>query len=157
MLVHSLVWWWINAQFEFGVNNVSNISFSKQVIRQDQENEHLLAAKAKLAKNSRPRAALGDLGNKPSALTSKVKASPLLAFLSSVEKANKPFAHWNIIDCISSSFRPTLALALNLKELCTEPKVRQACYRSKQKIMTLKNRKRRLMWMPLEKRYNLVS
>jgi len=41
------------------------------VIRQDQENEHLLAAKAKLAKNSRPRAALGDLGNKPSALTSK--------------------------------------------------------------------------------------
>ena len=69
------------------------MSFSKQVIRQDQENEHLLAAKAKLAKNSRPRAALGDLGNKPSALTSKVKASHLLAFLSSVEKANKPFTH----------------------------------------------------------------
>ena len=145
-----------NAIYAFGWSNVPSISFSKQVIRQDQENEHLLAAKAKLAKNSRPRAALGDLGNKPSALTSKVKASPLLAFLSSVEKANKPFAHWNI-DCISSSFRPTLALALNLKELCTEPKVRQARYRSKRKIMTLNNRKRRLTWMPLEKRYNLVS
>lgn len=42
-----------------------------QVIRQDQENENLLAAKAKIAKNVRPRAALGDLGNKPAALTSK--------------------------------------------------------------------------------------
>lgn len=48
------------------------MSLSRQVIRQDQENEHLLAAKAKHAKSSRPRAALGDLGNKPAALTSKV-------------------------------------------------------------------------------------
>lgn len=54
------------------------MSLSKQAIRQDQENEHLLAAKAKLAKNSRPRAALGDLGNKPAALTNKVK--PLQGF-----------------------------------------------------------------------------
>jgi len=69
----------IYSQFEFGWNNVPNTSFSKQVIRQDQENENLLAVKAKLAKNSRPRAALGDLGNKPVALTSKVKASRLLA------------------------------------------------------------------------------
>jgi len=53
--------------------NVPNVSLSKQAIRQDQENEHLLAAKAKLAKNSRPRAALGELGNNPAAPTSKVK------------------------------------------------------------------------------------
>jgi len=84
-----LLWeWWygseltsnaIYSQFEFGWNNVPDTSFSKQAIRQDQENENLLAVKAKLAKNSRPRAALGDLGNKPVALTSKVKASRLLA------------------------------------------------------------------------------
>jgi len=41
------------------------------VMRQDQENENLLAAKAKFAKNARPRAALGDLGNKPAAFASK--------------------------------------------------------------------------------------
>jgi len=41
-------------------------------MRQDQENENLLAAKAKFAKNARPRAALGDLGNKPAAFASKV-------------------------------------------------------------------------------------
>lgn len=41
------------------------------VIRHDQENENLLAGKAKISKNARPRAALGDLGNKPTALTSK--------------------------------------------------------------------------------------
>ena len=74
----------IYAQFD----NVPSISFSKQVIRQDQENEHLLAAKAKLAKNSRPRAALGDLGNKPVALTSKVKASLLDFFNFSREVKN---------------------------------------------------------------------
>ncbi|KAL9988176.1 hypothetical protein ACROYT_G002586 [Oculina patagonica] len=46
------------------------------VLRQNQENEHLLAAKAKFAKNARPRAALGDLGNnKPAALTSKTSAN----------------------------------------------------------------------------------
>ena len=84
-----------NAQFEFGLNNVPNISFSKQVIRQDQENEHLLAAKAKLAKNSRPRAALGDLGNKPSALTSKVrksgKSKPSVSFLKFRRESKQTF------------------------------------------------------------------
>lgn len=42
------------------------------VIRQDQENENLMAAKGKFSKNARPRAALGDLGNKPTAFASKV-------------------------------------------------------------------------------------
>lgn len=41
------------------------------VIHQDQENEHLLAGKAKFAKNARPRAALGDLANKPTAFANK--------------------------------------------------------------------------------------
>ena len=70
----SLLWecWCILCSVRTCWNNLPNASLSKQVIRQDQENEHLLAAKAKLAKNSRPRAALGDLGNKPAALTSKV-------------------------------------------------------------------------------------
>ncbi|RMX58147.1 hypothetical protein pdam_00000204 [Pocillopora damicornis] len=45
------------------------------VIRHDQENENLLAGKAKISKNTRPRAALGDLGNKPTALTSKTAAN----------------------------------------------------------------------------------
>ena len=44
-----------------------------QVIHQDQENEHLLAGKAKFAKNARPRAALGDLANKPTAFANKVR------------------------------------------------------------------------------------
>lgn len=56
---------------KYAWNNVLYVSHLMQVIRQDQENENLLAAKAKIAKNVRPRAALGDLGNKPAALTSK--------------------------------------------------------------------------------------
>ena len=42
----------------------------------------MLAAKAKFAKNARPRAALGELGNRPAALTSKVKAGNFSSFSS---------------------------------------------------------------------------
>lgn len=59
-------------------DNVPNVSFSTQVVRQDQENEHLWAAKAKFSKNAKPRAALGDLGNRPNtAFAGKVR-KPLL-------------------------------------------------------------------------------